>query len=540
MNDVKAIDVTPADSLALAWKELSDLGNAERLVDRFGGRLLYVDGRGWSAWTGTHWSHEKGEQLAHKAAHGVARAIREEIKALREAIEDRRLPPGITDQIATDRLVNLHKWAVTSGNANKTAAMLSQASNLMMVWREEFDSEPLAINCLNGTLRAFQKGPTSSASGSASRGSSHPPDGERPKWSLRLDPHDPHDRISRVSDVEYDPEAKCPLWDERLKVVLPDPKIREFFRQCVGYALTGLTREQCIFLLQGRGGDGKSTTMDEIRALLGGYAVAADVKTFMAGADRSGADASPDLARLAGDVRLVSTGEPRRGQALDEAKIKSITGGSPIAARELHGDLFEYVPRFKLFLECNAKPRISGDDDGIWRRILVIMFPHQFDKKDPPDKAIKEKLAAERPGILNWALRGMLEWLEAGELVPPKSVVEAVEDYRRAANPFGEWFAERVDTSDSTVLTLSADLYNDYKDWCQNQAVADREVLTSTSFGIKLGDRQILKGPKDSGGRIQRRGARLRDGFVPVAPASDDLADRPFAPPPEDDEEPLP
>jgi putative DNA primase/helicase len=519
VNQVKAIDVTPADPLTLAWKELSDLGNAERLVDRYGGTLLYVDGRGWTAFTGTHWSHEKGEQLAHKAAHGVARAIREEIAALKGAIEDRKLPPGISEPIATDRLVNLHKWAVTSGNANKTAAMLSQASNLMMVWREEFDREDLALNVRNGTLRAIER------------------DG---KWTVRITPADPDDMISRVAEVDYDPDAKCPLWEARLKIVLPNRDVRRFFQRCIGYALTGLNREQCVFLLQGRGGDGKSTTMDVIRQILGGYGAAADVQTFMAGAVRSGADASPDLARLSGDVRLCSTGEPRRGGSLDEAKIKAITGGSPIAARELHGDLFEYVPRFKLFLECNAKPRISGDDDGIWRRIVVIPFPHQFGKDDKPDKAIKDALIAEAPGILNWALAGMLEWLDAGELVAPASVVEAVEDYRRAANPFGEWFAERVDISDSTVLTLSSDLYADYKQWCDDQAVTDREVLTSTAFGTRLGDRQILKGPKDSTGKIRRRGARLRDGYAPVASPSSDLADRPFAPPPEDDDEVLP
>ncbi|HEY8593293.1 MAG TPA: phage/plasmid primase, P4 family [Sphingomicrobium sp.] len=527
MSQSEVIDVSPADPAQLAWKELSDLGNAERLEARYRGRLVHVEGRGWMAFADTHWSAEIGEVLAHKAAHSVARAMREEIAALAEAIAERRLPPNLNEEIAKERLLNLRRWSVMSGNANKTGAMLNQASNLMCARRDEFDSEPLAINCRNFTLRAVQD--------------------RQGKWSIRKAPHDPTDMISRVADVDYDPDATCPLWEERLTVVLPDPEVRKFFRQCVGYALTGLTREQCIFLLQGRGGDGKSTTMDELRGLMGGYAVACDVQTFMAGAMRSGADASPDLARLAGDVRLVSTGEPRRGGQLDEAKIKSITGGSPIAARGLHEDLFEYVPGFKLFLECNAKPRISGDDDGIWRRIVVIMFPHQFGagsrsgspphtnpgdpereeaarRWDRPDKAIKDKLAAERPGILNWALAGMLEWLEAGELVPPKAVVEAVEDYRRGANPFGEWMAERVDTSDPNSLILAADLYADYKKWCEDQGVGDRDVMTSTAFGRSLGDRQILKGPRDGAGRVRRRGARLRNGQDPRSNGNIDVA----------------
>lgn len=497
MGKLEVIEVSPPDALGLAWKELSDLGNGERLIARAGGKLLYVVGRGWTAFSDTHWSYEKGEQLAHQAAHGVARSMREEIGALAAAIADRRLPDGLSEEHAKDRLINLRKWAVTSGNANKTAAMLSQASNLITAWRDEFDPEPLAINCLSGTLRCVERGG---------------------KWSIEQRPHDPADMISRVAEVRYDQDAECPEWDKHLATVLPDPEVRRFFQTVIGYSLAGVRTEQCVVLLQGKGGDGKSTTMNVLRELLGGYAAAADVQTFMAGATRSGADASPDLARLSGDVRLCSTGEPRRGGALDEAKIKAITGGSPIAARELHGDLFEYVPRFLLILECNAKPRISGDDDGIWRRIMVIMFPHQFDprKGAAPDKRISERLIEEGPGIFNWALQGLLQWLEAGQLEPPAAVVEAVEDYRRAANPFGEWLHERVDTRDPTTLVLATDLFNDYKQWCEDQAVGDREVMTSTAFGRALGDRQILKGPKDRQGRIQRRGARLRskDGLL--------------------------
>lgn len=499
MSD-EPIDMAPLDPLALAFKELSDLGNAERLIARAKGKLRHVDGRGWAAFDGVRWSTEQGEVLATVAAHGVARGLKDELGAFRQAALDRQLPTAWDGKLIDAKLEALHRWGVTSGNANKSAAMLAQAASLVPSMREDFDRDPLALNCRNGTLRARRD----------SAG----------KWQVKISPHDPTDMISRVAEVEFDPAATCPRWSERLKVVLPVPGVRRYFRQAVGYALTGLNREQCIFLLQGKGGDGKSTTMDVIRQLLGGYGSSADVQTFMAGAARSGADASPDLARLSGDMRLCSTGEPRRGGQLDEAKIKSITGGSPIAARELHGDLFEYVPKFKLFLECNAKPRISGDDDGIWRRIGIITFPVQFDGKDgrKPDKAIKDELLEEAPGILNWALKGMLEWLEAGELVQPPEVREAVEDYRRGANPFGEWFNERVDTRDAQAIVSAKELFDDYKAWCDQQGVGDREIMTSTMFGRTLGDRQLIK-RKDRLGNIVRHGAKLRprDGSAPLA-----------------------
>jgi putative DNA primase/helicase len=490
--EIVAFPVATPDHESLAWKELNDLGNAERLVARYDGKLCFVDGMGWVAWTGTHWSAEEGQAIATRAAHEVARSMKDEFKALRDQIKEERLRKGVSADMASKRLADLFQWAKTSGNANKTAAMLAQAQCLVSRRRDTFDADPLAFNCLNGTLRAVK--------------------GQDGRWRAEFAPHEPNDWISKVAAVGYDPAAACPQWDSHLATVLPSAEVRRFFQMGVGYSMTGLTVEQVMFLLQGRGGDGKSTTMDVIRQLFGGYGVSADVQTFMAGSQRSGADASPDLARLAGDVRLCSTGEPKRGGALDEAKIKAITGGSPIAARELHGDLFEYLPHFALWLECNAKPRISGDDDGIWRRVMVILFPHQF-KGDEVDKRVKERLIEEGPGILNWMVEGMLMWLDAGRLDPPEEVIQAVEDYRRSASPFGEWLIERVDTSDPRAMTLASALHGDFKKWCDEQGVADRDVMNVTAFGRALGDRQIGR-RKDSKGRIMRVGASLRDGYA--------------------------
>jgi putative DNA primase/helicase len=519
------ISVPIVDPAAMAWKELSDLGNAERLVERAGGKLMYVENMGWVAYDGTRWTPEDGMRLASLKAHEVARGMREEVAAL-GAVPDEQLKTifgeWCTVERRQNRVVELHKHAVGSGNANKTTAMLSQAAHLLSGHRDDFDRDPYVLNVSNGTLRFLCL------------------DG---KWVVSRKDHDPADMISRVCDTHWDANATCANWTKHLETVLPDKGVRDYFQSCIGYVLTGLIDEQCIFMLQGKGNDGKSVTMNVLRQVMGGYGFAADVQTFMAGAQRSGGDATPDLARLSGDVRLVSVGEPKRGGAIDEARIKSVTGGSPITARVLHGDPFEYTPKFKVLFECNGRPRISGDDDGIWRRIRIILFPRQFrlphQSPSPhmlePVKGIDRLLLDERAGILNWAIEGALEWLNAGTLVTPQSMKEAVEDYRRSANPFGEWMAERLDTGPEWAdhLEHAKALFDDYKKWCEDNSVADKEVLTSTSFGRAMGDRQILKGPKDSAGLVRRRGARLRDGFS-IPPASEPVRG-PENGPPDDD-----
>lgn len=498
----RAVMMATVDLLALAWKELNDMGNAARFVARAAGRMIHVREWGWVAYDGVRWSTEDGARLATLTAHEVARGIRDEIEAL-EALDDEaateRFGEWCTEQLRKDHAVNLAKHRIASGNANKTKAMLDQAAALDELNRPmaSFDKDPLCINAANLTLRIVNAGSP-----------------EAPVWQVQTSPHDQADLLTRVMACKYLPAAECPQWRKHMEEVLPDPDVRRYFQTLVGYSLTGMTNEQIFVMLQGRGGDGKSTTMNTIRILMGGYAIAAGVETFLDTGIRGGGDASADLMRFSGDVRLISIGEPKRGARLAEERIKQFTGDSPIQARPLYGDFIEYDPRGLVFLECNAKPRISGDDDGIWRRIVVVLFPRQF-KGQAIDKGQKGRLLAEGPGILNWMLEGLLMWLNDG-LQAPQSVLDAVEEYRRSANPFGEWLATCLDTSDPMARESSAALYESYKAFCEADGIGDRDVMNSTAFGRALGDRQINVGGKDSKGKKWRRGAKIRDRSGPL------------------------
>lgn len=477
------------DPWALAWKELNDQGNADRLVAHAGGMLLFVRGWGWIAYDTAHWSREDGERLARLKAMDVARGMRSEMEALTERLDSKRLPDGMTTDLLEGRIEALSKHAVKSGDAGRTKSMLEQASNLDIVARrlEQFDTDLHTLNAANKTLR-FRKGEAG--------------------WEIRASDHDPVDLLTRVTGCDYDPAAPCETWVTHMGEVLPNPETRRYFQKIIGYCALGLTIEQIFIMLQGKGGDGKSTTMNVIRMILGSYAVVGNVQTFLEGAQRAAGDATPELMRFVGDTRLVSLQEPKRSQALAEARVKQFTGGSPITARANYGDEIEFDPRGKVIMEVNSRPRISGDDDGIWRRIVIILFPRQF-KGAAIDKRKTERLLDERAGILNWIIEGALAYLNEGLEQPPE-VMAAIEEYRRSANPFSEWMAARVDLGDPTALELSSALYADYKTWCEAEGVGDRELMTSTAFGRALGDRQILLGPKNGKGLKQRRGARLR------------------------------
>ncbi|GAA0745121.1 hypothetical protein CA233_18960 [Sphingomonas sp. ABOLD] len=486
-------EVQVVDPWALAWKELNDQGNADRLVAHAQGLLIYVRSWGWLAYEDGHWSRDDGERLARLKAMDVARGIRAEMEELEARLDRRPLPDGMTEEFLEGRIEALSKHATKSGDSSRTKAMLEQAANLDVLNRreEEFDADPLALNARNCTLR-FRQGS----------------DG----WEVHDAPHDPVDLLTRQCAAEWRPDAKNDMWLKHMETVLPDKEVRWFFQKLIGYCATGLNVEQIFVILQGKGGDGKSTAMNAIRIVLGSYGVSGKVQTFLDGPDTDAGGATPELVRFVGDTRLISIQEPKRGKAMAEERVKQFTGGSPVPYRPLYGAESEFEPRGKVVMEANKRPRISGDDDGIWRRIIIMLWRHQF-KGGAIVKGMHERILKDDPGgasgVLNWIIAGVIGYLNDGLEQPPE-VVDAIEEYRRSANPFSEWAHAKLDMSDPLARELSADLYTSYKEWCEAEGLSDNEVMNSTRFGRALGDLQIIMCGKDSKGKKLRRGARLR------------------------------
>lgn len=480
---------SPEELLRFPW---NDLGNSQRLIRLVGGRfdddglvdhraarLLYLRNRGWIAFNGRHWDLAAGEEIARRWTHKVAGGLHAQSEAMREERDDRGKP--VWDKLPKAWLDFVNR----TGSSGSSGAMLAQAASYLTVDLDDFDRDPLALNVANGTVK-FRRGEGG--------------------WKVAFSPvHDPGDRMTRICGAKWEPKAACPQFDRFLSWCQPQAEMAAYLQSLAGYMATGLTKEQLFIILQGKGGDGKSTLVNALRHVLHTYAVTAAVETFLdTGMKRSG-EASPDIARLAGDTRLICTAEPPRGSKLATGAIKSFTGGGTIVARELRQGIFEFEPTGKVVIECNGRPAINDTDDGIWRRIRILLFERQL-KEHEIDKDLPAKLEAEASGILNWLIAGVISYLQHG-LPTPEKVRGAIEDYRRGSNPFAQWWADRV-ILEPEAVELAGDLYRNYKDWCE--ANGHERPMTQTTFGRALGDMQILLCGKDSTGRVRRKGAKLR------------------------------
>ncbi len=300
---------------------------------------------------------------------------------------------------------------------------------------------------------------------------------------LSLDEHnliDPKDSlITKRLGTEFRANARCPVFEKFITDIFDgDQEMVQFTRRAVGYSLSGSTAEQCLFVLIGAGANGKSTLLNLLGDLFGDYGGTTPMHTLMV--QKNPNLATNDLASLVGK-RFVAASESEAGSKLAESKIKAMTGGDRIACRHLYKDYFSYVPAFKLWLATNDLPRIDGTTEAIWRRFNVIEFPVTFgpDRRDPH---ILQKLRAELPGILNWALDGYAQWKLQG-LNPPIKVKEATNAYRSendTVSQFIEICCDRVRNKKQST----AELHAAYEIWCAKNGL---DALSKVRFGKELG-----------------------------------------------------
>ena len=131
----------------------------------------------------------------------------------------------------------------------------------------------------------------------------------------------------------------------------------------------------------------------------------------------------------------------------------------------------------------NHKPVIKGTDLAIWRRIRLIPFTVTI-PPDEQDRHLPDKLRAELPGILAWAVRGCLDWQREG-LTAPAEVLAATEAYRVEMDTLGDFLAECCTEGPNTQVTAKA-LYESYTTWAASQG---EHSLTQRAFGMRLAER---------------------------------------------------
>jgi putative DNA primase/helicase len=287
----------------------------------------------------------------------------------------------------------------------------------------------------------------------------------------------------------------CPLWKAFLRrITKEDESLQDYLQLVFGYALSGSTVEHALFFLYGTGANGKSVFVNTASGIMGTYHRTAPIETFTA----SSSDRHPtELAGLRA-ARMVTAVETEEGRRWAESRIKALTGGDRIAARFMRQDFFEFTPQFKLVIAGNFKPGLRSVDEAIRRRFNLVPFAVTIPKEERDDK-LAEKLQAEWPGILQWAIEGYIRW-QRDKLSPPEVVSEATAAYLAAEDATAAWFEECC-TQDPNGWEASNKLFESWTLWAQKA-------------GEEIGNqKKLVQALETRGFTYQREHGRGRRGF---------------------------
>lgn len=409
--------------LPLAHESFNDDGNALRFALAYGHRLKHVTGWGWTAYDGQRWARG-----AEKEAQELAR------KCLR-AMPQEAVGTALERDVLTHVSRSLSKWGIAS------TLSLASSDARMSANVDDFDKEPHLLNVKNGTL-------------------------DLKTGELR--PHKATDMLTQLADVEFNPDATAPRWNQFLSEIFPhDAETIAYLQRFAGYSATGEAREEKFLYASGAGSNGKGVTFRTLALVLGDYAHAISADALTKSAHDGGEKVTPALATLP-KKRFVYCQEPT-GDALDEGKLKTLASADKISANPKHREPITFQPTHTLWLAANKRLKVDDTSNAVWRRTIPVDFNQSFVGRE--DWTLEPTLWKEASGILNWIVEGAIAWYAYGLGDLPQAVVETRREYRADNDPASLFF-EDILISDASSTVPLAEAMKAYVRWQANNASA--------------------------------------------------------------------
>jgi putative DNA primase/helicase len=416
--------------------DLNVYGNADRFEHMFGQDVHWCEQSGrWYVWDGRVWSPDAMREIGHLA----------ELTMLALAREARG------DEDAA-------KWSARCSRGVAAAReMLEVVKHRTAIALDALDRDQWLLGAQNGVID-LRTG--------------------------RLMPHNREFMLTTLSPTIFDADAPCPLWERFLSEIMDgDEAMVAALQRLAGYFLTGDISVQILPIFYGPGGNGKNVFLDTLMGLMG--PLAAEAPEGLVTARRS--DEHPtEIADLHGK-RLVVASETEEGRKMRIGLVKKLTGNKYLKGRFMRQDYFQFERTHKTILVTNNKPLVTETSNAIWRRLRLIPFVVTIPEARQ-DRRLTEKLVAEWPGILSWAVRGCLDWrARQCDLELPAAVQEATEEYRDESDHVADFVTECCEDwrahPKQNMKTPKERIYSVYCVWCKD---IGEDVLTRKAFNSRV------------------------------------------------------
>lgn len=439
---------------------LGDIDNGRRFADRYRGKLIYDRAsRLWRQYVEGIWREcDRGEHIA--AAKDIADTI------LREAGERFAGNPTDANKAAYSQALRVHR------SAQRVHAMIELAAaepGMSVANPSAFDANPDLFGVEGGVI-----------------------DLRTGEWIAPS----PNHRISKCAGVSYDPKARCPRFLRFLSDILGSREDIAFVQRFAGYTLTGSVDEEALLFMQGQGANGKSVLANILSRVLGDYAVT--VGSELLAVTKHESEVSRLKVRLRG-ARMVLVNEVGQNDTFNDQRVKEIVSREAISGRFLYGEAFDFMPTHKLWVRGNHRPAVLDSGDGMWRRIILLLFARQFSLEERVRDLDQQLLEEEGSGILNWCIAGCLEWRKSG-LSIPLSISRETARYRDETDVVGEWIEAECKVGPALRCKV-ATIYDSYRSYFHEVGMSPK---SQAAFTRMMGTRGYRR--KSSNGKTYMEG----------------------------------
>lgn len=479
----RSAEALKANATAATRLDRTDAGNVALLASLVNGDLRYVpERRAWLGWDGQRWTPDPSGTAAQAAALQVAEHYHRKAAEIRKQASS-----GSLDAKERQRMEqaaeSLEKWANQCRNKKALDNMLqlAQRDERFVLGVENLDRDPWLFGVDNGVV-------------------------DLRTGELREASRDEY--VTRRAPVAFNPSAKAPRWEQFIGEVTAKPgaavdqhtlrpALASYLQRAVGYAMTGTTGEQKMFIAIGEGSNGKNVLLDMLQWIMGDYCQTVQAEALMA--TRHDADSerpSPTAATLAG-ARAAISSESKDGQRLDVALVKRHTGGGYMTARFLRENVFRFEISHELFLMTNHRPALDHMDDAMRGRLHLIPFDMRWNRPGHParnpqlpdgDKDLPAKLRAEAEGVLAWLVAGAVAYHRDG-LEPPAEVVRMTRDFFNDQDPLGRWL-DTCTRCDAKSGMPGSELYKAFTEW-QTEEGEEGGPTSQKGFSTELKRRGV-------------------------------------------------
>ena len=484
---------------SLRPSDYSDIGQAKVLSQQYIGELVYTDSTDYMRFDGTHWAESR--QLAVGACEEfLDRQLEEAIVAVEKA-KQALLDAGVAKDIlsaggkALEKAIDdrserafaeycfalSYKAFVMKRRDMKYVTSALQAAKPMLLRNiREFDTQEYLLNTPVAT------------------------------YDLRLGlsgahEHTAEDLITKITSVAPSSE-NMDLWLATVNnFFCGDADLIDYVQQTVGLAAIGKVFQEALIIAYGEGCNGKSTFWNAISKVLGSYSGSISADALTVGCKRN---VKPEMAELKGK-RLVIAAELEEGMRLNTSIVKQLCSTDEISAEKKYKDPFKYEPTHSLVLYTNHLPRVGANDDGTWRRLIIIPFNAKI-KRNSDIKNYADYLVKHAGGaILAWIIEGAKKAIANNcKLSPPKVVLDAIEQYRNN-NDWLSIFIEDCCEVDRTFTQKSGELYQEYRAYCSRNGEYAR---STTDFYSAIDTAGFTRHKTKKGAFVY--GLRLKSDFL--------------------------